>query len=107
MASKVNTKFRSILLRARELIVHGWTRNAFARLPSGRATGYTDESACRFCAEGAIRRASYELQIDGLKYGAAEKLGALITVPVTHYNDDSKSKKRVLELFDKAIARLK
>ena len=51
----------AILTHAYILIKKGWTRKFFARNSSSREVDVLSDKACRFCAIGAIRRATHDL----------------------------------------------
>ena len=67
------TKTQEILVRAADIIEdYGWTRGAFARDPNGDKVPETSPDACRFCALGAIRRATFDV-LDGSDHQEAER----------------------------------
>ena len=51
----------AILTHAYTLIKKGWTRKCFARNKHSKAVTWDSEQACRFCAVGAIKRATHNL----------------------------------------------
>jgi hypothetical protein len=96
-----------VLVRARELIAdeQSWCRRAFARGWGGIPVPLQSAAARRFCAVGAIRRASREL---GLSARDAHTALEWQTVcPVPDWNDDrARTHSDVLAAFDAAIVTL-
>ena len=87
-----------LLKAGREKIVKGWTKYAFKKY--GRK---------RYCAVGAVRSLTDDLH---LWVAARRELDYTLSAELDYedgvytYNDNSPSKKRVVELYDKTIARL-
>jgi hypothetical protein len=106
--------------RARGLIAdpRSWTQFAIARTGNNRHCEPADARAVRFCAYGAILRAAYEVAGDeGPALRLADQAAMLIMGHDSPYaafeemiaiNDGPRSGARVavLELFDKALARV-
>lgn len=66
----------SILTRAADLVRRGWTQCAWARNVDGERVLLIDDSACSFCASGAIRRAEVDLGYNGsVKYPLSYQVG--------------------------------
>jgi hypothetical protein len=104
----------AVLSRARQLIAKGWTRGDMATSKDGRHTDPRSNTACRFCAMGAVVRASADLTGDNLDdayinkttKGALDQLRELVGPSVGKFNDEQTSKRPVLAAFDQAIAKL-
>lgn len=101
----------AVLSRARELIAKGWTRGNAAKDEHGEAVAPLSEQACTFCAYGAITRSTYDLIGKDSDDAEEEILVTLGFKPrmwddLFTFNDKAKSKKPILTLFDKAIAKL-
>src|SRR4051812_10744467 len=58
-ASRAEVK--ALLIRGRELISNGWTREVYARDGSGREVEPTSPRARRYCAVGSLIRADHEI----------------------------------------------
>lgn len=48
-----------VLRKAEELVDHGWTQGVYVRDPAGCAINYRSSSACKFCLDGALIKATY------------------------------------------------
>lgn len=115
---------------AAKIISEGWARGDMARDDEGAALGAEDENAALFCAEGAIRRAwfniagaalpRYDEEMDGgdldawrafrafyaAVYGRAA-IGSLMSVceAISSWNDNPhRERSEVLAAFDRAKA---
>jgi len=113
-----------ILRRARGLITEPehWTKNAFARDAKADVVAVGNEAATCFCSVGAIERAKmdenepYSTHLLAFEVAASmapidwrdvHRGGPLPLSWLMSYNDDTARKHaEVLEVFDKAIARL-
>lgn len=98
-----------ILKDARKLIStpDKWTRGTYARDDGNAKVDVHSPQAVRFCAVGALRRASFNLHDFG-DHSRAKDILTNITVKraktgIVGYNDSS-SYAEVLSLFDDAIA---
>jgi hypothetical protein len=106
----------AVLKRTRELLESGWTRHTLARTKRGTVIWWANPKAARYCLNGALLRASKDLNMDGLVYCRRVLDATLATVLLPpHRNDlsleefnDSKrtSKKDVLALVDLTIQSL-
>lgn len=88
------------LRKARALIEHGWTRGSLAKTEHGQQVDSLDPRARRFCAVGALDR------VGGLD--CYRHLASVLppgVKKVADFNDAQRSKKPVLGLYDRAIAR--
>ena len=88
------TKTQEILARAADIIEdYGWTRGAFARDTDGVSVSETSPDACRFCAFGAIRRATFDV-LDGSDNQEAERAANALNeticadFDIAHWNDN-------------------
>lgn len=111
------TTVLDVLVRARELIEQGWCQHDFAQDAYGQETGSMgDDDACRFCAWGAIRHTTWELESDlarqiQLEVQATRALAMAIkgdTIcpggTIAEWNDTFGRKQiDVLEVYDTAI----
>lgn len=108
-----NTKMRHLLVEARKLIEdpNNWITENQACNSSGTPTEPEDPDAKKFCAWGAIKRATmgetYEFQTATRRY-LTDFIPKESTVKtITWYNDAPKTKhKDIVELFERAIASL-
>lgn len=102
----VNTRVEeavSVLKDARALIARpwGWVRGAYQK-PTRAGTGY--------CALGAMNRAMSMMPLSVRGYAldclhkALDETTGIEWSSVAEFNDESPDKRRVLRLFDKAIA---
>ena len=97
---------RETLIAARRLIndPNNWIKGHLAQNASGTAVDPTDESACKFCAVGAIQAASPML--DNEQWAVSE-IEFVNRIALLWYNDyQSTTHQDVLVLFDKAIKNL-
>ncbi|MFM7009061.1 MAG: hypothetical protein ACKO0Z_06960 [Betaproteobacteria bacterium] len=102
-----------VLKRSREIITDpkNWTQYTMARNDIGDKTSYDDPRACKFCAMGAIYKASHEALVcyDPVRAEVKETLNKRggPTTWITSFNDsDDRQHSEVLELFDETIRRL-
>jgi hypothetical protein len=94
-----------IIARAFELVSdeHTWTRASMARTADNRPCSCTSPEAVRFCALGAIYRATFELtgqQDATLVQAAVRMVGDYVALP---YFNDMQGRRRVVELFGNAL----
>src|SRR5690242_5528467 len=54
---------KKILTRAANILAKGWTQGYYAKSESGHCIESNDSRAVRFCAVGALQRASLELGV--------------------------------------------
>jgi hypothetical protein len=107
-ASRVDTPLlREVVLRARRYIANPntWVRGAWAQDRYGKAT--TDASApdaVRFCAEGAIERAAFEL-VGKDDYKTLARSAIASVFPLLFTINDFEGRLAVLKLFDDWLAR--
>lgn len=111
------TTVLDVLVRAQKLVKQGWCQFDFAQDAQGQGTSSIgSDAACKFCAWGAIRHATWELESDlarqiQLEVGATRALGMAIkgdTVcpggTIAEWNDTFGRKQiDVLEVYDIAI----
>jgi hypothetical protein len=84
-----------------------WTRGAYARTRDGCGATYDDKAAYQFCAVGVLRRAAY-LLVHGRSPGhVTDVIECKITqrhLSLIDVNDGENGHRKVLALFDKALA---
>lgn len=102
MKKQNKNSIKNVLIKARSFIKRGWTRGVYARNKYGHEVDIISKSAIKFCALGAIDKAtnsavSYKMTMDFMDH--------IIDCSVSSWNDSS-TKKQVLEGFDKAIKSL-
>lgn len=98
-----------ILRDARALIADPkrWTRRAFARDGRSRQVDPQSPRAVRYCATGALFKASGDNEVrDALAALQAVLIDQGWTVSIEVFNDDYAGHADVLALFDRAIADL-
>jgi hypothetical protein len=97
---------RKILIRAADLIrPRGrWTRHVLARDRRGQPVAPTDPRARRWCMAGAVLKAGVDMPAR-IRYRASASLNSVADQDITTIND-TRSKRNVLMLFDRAIAAL-
>lgn len=106
-----NDKAIAILKRSAKLIEKGWARGWFAKDKYGKIVDhFSDPRAVKFCAVGAIRRASNDVKASKEDMARARialefHLG-LVTYSIVEWNDKQKSKKPVIEAFNAAAESL-
>lgn len=90
-----------------------WTKDSFARCSNGNTIGYNSPYACKFCAEGAIKRACFDLGISTFECSRIVTFmdliaGELHETYMINVNDDNEDAgfDMIHNLFDKAIERL-
>ena len=102
---------KQVLINARALIADParWTTAALARTANGHQVEWHDRSAIKWCAQGAIYRAAYDLfgdQKKAMRIGdeVAKSVSAprWLRVPLPTIND-SRGHAAVLAVFDKAL----
>ncbi len=103
------SKIETVLRRARALVKRGWTKRAFARNKYGHEVALESNAACRFCAEGAIRRVTGETGDSDTSEATRKALPVLSGVVAggiaPAFNDLRETKKAdVIAAFDRAIA---
>ncbi len=100
----------AILLRAAEIIAAGWTRGAGARTRKGYETTVLDPDAAKFCARGAVIKATHEIiPRDDRRFIARDEAFAAVErqividtgsrKSITLFNDDCSSKHPVLRVL--------
>ena len=103
---------KQVLINARALIADParWTRGALACNANGRKVDWSDRSATKWCAHGAIYRAAYDLVADQKE---ATRIGneAAKSIYGPHWLfvslaiiNDRQGHAAVLAVFDKALA---
>jgi hypothetical protein len=96
-----------ILTNAQALIRRGWCTRHYAKDATGTPVSTIDPDACRFCAVGALARASYSNRVDSeaLALATAYLEGALPegVASVQQFNDAQDDKRPVLALYSRAI----
>jgi hypothetical protein len=96
-----------ILLAARDVIAAGfWTTGTYARNERGLRVGHDSKQACSFCAYGALQGAAHDL---GASEDSLIKAGRALMDSAPHCNvawtnDKAASNRRVVALFDHALA---
>jgi hypothetical protein len=100
-----------ILRYARALLAKpgGWTKVFYARTSRSVGTDANADNACKFCAIGAIMRASHDLGdplIPRIDAGNALRWALPVGQGVISFNDAQTTVKPVLALYDRAIAKL-
>ena len=92
------------LVRARELVERGWCQGWFARDADGVEVSFASQSACRFCAIGAIRRVA-DIPDGNNGIGLLFRAGGLTALDLAAWNDaPERTQADVLALYDAAIA---
>lgn len=101
----MNTEVHDVLVKARALIAdpQRWTTGELARDNNGRGVDPLATTACKWCLEGAVERAS-----DGERRPAVSAYSMLVDlVPESclapHEFNDYTTHAAVLALFDRAI----
>lgn len=95
------------LLRARELLEHGWCQGAYARDADGHICKEHDGAAMSFCLAGATYRAATESSAKFSTYnGACLWLADAFNGDcISEYNDaHGRTKAEVLDVVDRAIS---
>jgi hypothetical protein len=103
---QVLAEAREILVRAADLIrPRGrWTRHVLARDRRGQPVAPTDPRARRWCMAGAVLKAGVDMPAH-VRYRASIALNSVADQDIPSIND-TRSKRNVLTLFDRAIAAL-
>lgn len=96
-----------LLTHARKLIADekSWTKGTLARDAFGQEISADDPKACKFCAVGAIERATCDLDAVGQLYAVRvlrDTLGLTTNIPEWN-DDDARTHAEVLAGFDAAI----
>ncbi len=96
-----------LLSRALQLISdeRTWTQRAIARTAADKPCCAADPKAIKFCALGAIQRASFELmgEVDGdLTKAAVRHVSGYFALP---FINDSEGRQVVISLFQMALER--
>ena len=103
---------KQVLINARALIADPahWTRGELACTAEGQSVAWCDPSATKWCAQGAIYRAAYDLVADQkeatrIGNGAAKSIcrPRRLFMSLTIIND-RQGHAAVLAAFDKALA---
>ena len=113
---KMSDLTKDILTSGKAFVEHwGWTQGRLAMNEDGREVEEYDDGAVCFCAEGAIRRAGYEMwkvnageprEIAGAVDAALEAIGDLAGDFVHDWNDHpDRTRDEVVAIFDRAIAK--
>lgn len=120
-ARRLNIETLKILKDARALIEKGWTWGTEARDKNGRPVGVHFPEAVRFCLLGAVNAADSRADRIHARLKARQFLsealallpsaertpkGGAPTFSLIGFNDDLRSKAKVLKLYDSAISNL-
>lgn len=85
-----------------------WTKEAYARNKLGIKILSSDPNAVKFCALGAIRAAKCEPQVQTKAQITLNRVAMEIGAEsIVDLNDDAKSFKEILDVYDAAISELK
>jgi hypothetical protein len=108
-----------LLIAARERVAKGWTQGRSAETKGGRYAHYSDKGAAKFCAWGGLHAACPLTEglslVDAAEAELERSLPKKLVAgavsgdyrPLARWNDmPGRTKKQVLALFDKTIARL-
>ena len=102
-----------VLRTARGLVnkKNGWIRGAMAMNKMGKTVTVKSPEAVAFCAIGALRRAEFKLGTPGVATQARIELRKALPITayngsIVEFNDNSSDNTRVVNLFDRAIARV-
>jgi hypothetical protein len=106
-----DNKVLKVLRTARGLVNKGWTTGSLAKNKAGKKVPVKSPEAVCFCAIGALRRAEFKLGTPGTAAKARIELRKALptdayTNSIVMFNDYSDDKNRVVNLFDRAIARV-
>lgn len=90
-----------------------WTKDSFARTSDGNTIGFSSSHACKFCAEGALKRACFNLDVSSFDCSriihyvdaVANNMYDTYMVNINDDNDDA-GFDMIHNVFDKAIERL-
>lgn len=101
-----------VLKRALKILSNrgSWTKEVGARNKANESVSSYDPNACKFCAIGAVYRAAHELGVNSALMGDdvidfCEEFLPVNFVSVHEFNDAQKTKRPVLNLFKRAIAK--
>ena len=97
-----------VLKRAKNLIKKGWTQDAYARNVDGTKVEPTDPDAVKFCMRGALYRACRDFDSEismSRTYDYLHKIHYKDdkSLSLVDINDGAKTKKEVIDVFDKLI----
>lgn len=97
----------NFLKHARNLIIKGWTQGHYAKNNQGDSTCYKSKEACKFCSAGALLRTDEDFGTD-MELEVREILKTAINGDcIVDWNDKTgRTKKQVVEAFNKAIKKL-
>ena len=94
---------QEILVKAKELIELGWTKDAPARKENGRFTYATDVEACAWCATGSLMAAENTISPN---QDCLRLLKDICDTDLVSFNDDpNTTHSNVIAAFDEAIKR--
>ena len=100
----MNNNERKVLILARGLVKAGWCRGSMAKNRRGVGCSPTAHEAVRFCAHGAIKRAAVDYRVDETVVSCYLKRALSVPSLLGTWNDaPTRTKKEVLDLFDKVI----
>lgn len=94
---------KEVLIKAKQLVEKGWTRNVLARNAAGEPVFSNSPEACAFCVAGAIEHAQGDDPDAGMEAFAVmhDSLG---NVSITDFNDAATTTHAdILAAFDRAI----
>ena len=100
----MNTATLTQLREARALLAKGWTQDAYARDINGECIySGAEENIVSYCIVGALQH----IEAKNLAYGTLRKCLPFGSRGLLWWNDTiGRTQDEVLELFDKAIAKL-
>lgn len=103
-----------ILERAKGYVERGWCQGSSATNEQGEVVNPFHPSACCWCAQGAVNAAAFEFRLESWFESAVTSLRKELRIlgvenpSIPRWNDDPfRTKQEVLDLFDRAIQRLK
>jgi hypothetical protein len=112
-AKKMTKKFKrelalAVFNRAKQLLSKrkGWAKEWFAYDKNGKEVEIADKVACSFCATGAVYRAIHDFTGETEPFDFVFDYLGFDRQDIEKFNDEAKSKKPVLELFNAAIQKL-
>jgi hypothetical protein len=103
------TVLKRYLIKAVDLIKQGWCRGALARSKNNRETDVYNSDACKFCGLGAIYKVTAKNKnkcISTALHNLLNKKIEGLSCTLVAFNDSSKSKTRVIRLFEETISEL-
>jgi hypothetical protein len=109
MNKVAEVRIKEVLAKAKELVEKGWTQRYFAVDADGDEVCWDSKFACKFCAMGALYRASGRLGY-GTDVAIAARGIVINLIPGTilgAWNDlPGRTQEQVVNLLDVAIGRL-